>query len=615
MTTDLKTSFLTYYIHSLAERTRVEKTGTKFGFDWIIYNLGLAVDWTPHRLPFLRGSASEISKTKSENEFGIDLAFLSADKHRVTVFVLKDEVLKSSNWTSHGFDSDLRRAAAPDLSSEEMREVTEVCVVLAYNKDEDQAGIELYDRLTASLGTKVGDNASLRFERWNLTHIVAQVSDHLLSASLLPQSFFSQFSYLCAQFGDFQHGSEEWTRQLIPSWRRFLDDLLKGDPDERAVRLLPVALIILREHGTSNPTAGTGWIDLMEWAVLASWQVHRTTDKQSVRQAIQQMWVNLYLIELEKYYRAQAANLAVEGSLDKHIAGGFVDTVASAVVAHWHVARLGILALALSEILPADTEDQAVKRGDGLGTVAQWMVALIRANPAARRPLLDIHHIELFLVWRALWQIGAEDEIHTWLVDLQNRLLTRRTGKAELPFLEGNNSLEAVFEHVANGERPYEYCDQSSVFLTCLLELACSVPLEGRDALIEAIHRRLVLAHADCGSPIANCEPIDLMLWVPPVDWGDRILTKSLADQGECITVSLFSPFPGSEANDAILFERIARFVEQTRAHRPFDLPEHLPASVIVLACLKHCSPLPPELWRLSIFEHSNDAEVGAEQK
>jgi hypothetical protein len=75
---DAKTSFLTYYIRSLAERTRVERSGTKFGFDWIIYNLALAADWTPHRLPFVRGGADELSKTKTENEFWIDMAFLSS---------------------------------------------------------------------------------------------------------------------------------------------------------------------------------------------------------------------------------------------------------------------------------------------------------------------------------------------------------------------------------------------------------------------------------------------------------------------------------------------------------------------------------------------------------
>ena len=42
MNDDFKTSFLTYYVQSLGERTREEKLGTKFGFDWIIYNLALA---------------------------------------------------------------------------------------------------------------------------------------------------------------------------------------------------------------------------------------------------------------------------------------------------------------------------------------------------------------------------------------------------------------------------------------------------------------------------------------------------------------------------------------------------------------------------------------------
>ena len=86
---------------------------------------------------------------------------------------------------------------------------------------------------------------------------------------------------------------------LVPSWRRFLEELLKGEPDERAVRLLPVALIILREHGNQNPTADTGWIDLMEWAVLAAWRVHQTTNRKPVRTAIEQIWSEFYLVELD----------------------------------------------------------------------------------------------------------------------------------------------------------------------------------------------------------------------------------------------------------------------------------------------------------------------------
>src|ERR1043165_7423800 len=99
MSLDVTTSFLTYYIRSLAERTRAEKASTKFGFDWIIYNLALAEDLIPQRLPFFRGGANEISKTKTEPEFGIDSSFLSSDGETLTIFVLKDEELSNSNWT------------------------------------------------------------------------------------------------------------------------------------------------------------------------------------------------------------------------------------------------------------------------------------------------------------------------------------------------------------------------------------------------------------------------------------------------------------------------------------------------------------------------------------
>src|SRR5580704_2208515 len=124
MNDDAKISFLTYYIRSLGERTREEQTGTKFGFDWVIYNLGLAAGWTPYRLPFLRASGSETSKSKTEGEFGVDLAFISSDGKTLFIFVLKDEVLNNANWTKHSFDTDLRNASAPDLSAPQLRDVT-----------------------------------------------------------------------------------------------------------------------------------------------------------------------------------------------------------------------------------------------------------------------------------------------------------------------------------------------------------------------------------------------------------------------------------------------------------------------------------------------------------
>ena len=602
MTNDLKTSFLTYYIRSLAERTRVEKSGTKLGFDWIVYNLALAADLAPHRLPFLRGGSDEFSKTKTEPEFGIDLSFLSTDRQKLIIFVLKDEVLNNSNWGKHDIDTDLRKAAAPDLRSSEVRNVEEVCVILAYNKDENQAGIELFDRLAASLGTKVGDSATLSFERWNLTRIVELVRDTLLTPSLLPQKFFSHFSYLCSQFGDFRHGSDEWTRQLVPNWRRFLDELLAENADERSVRLLPVALIVLREHGRPNPTAETGWIDLVEWGMLAAWQIRQSTTKKAVRQAVDEMWCRMYLAELERYYRAQAPNLAVEFSLDKHLSGSSVDAIASAIVALWHVARLGVLAVAYSEVLASDTEQQETKKSAALNMVADWLIGLLNASPSAKRPFLDIHHIELFLIWRSLRQVGRSEEIFHWLLDLQLRLFARRAGQARLPFIDGHNSLETVFEYAATNERPHEFCDKSSTFLMCLMELCFSLPQGARHQLLDLIYRRLVQGNADCGKRMDGCEPIDLMLWHPPMDWGERILSKSLGDEGECITVSLDELSLAAPHDGADLANRVGEFVKESRRQRPFHVPDGFVPSIVVLACLKHQSPLPPELWRLPIF-------------
>jgi hypothetical protein len=611
VTNDQRTSFLTYYIRSLFERTRVEKAGTKFGFDWVIYNIALAADWIPQRLPFLRGGADEFSKTKTENEFGIDFAFLSQDRRVLYIFVLKDEVLNSQNWTKHSFDYDLRKACAPDISGAELSDLDEVRVILAYNKDEDQAGVELYNRRVASLGTKVGDRVTLSFERWNLTTITEKVSYNLLTPSLLPQAFFSQFGYLCSQFGDFVHGSEEWNNQLIPNWRRFLEALLKENADERSVRLLPVALIILREHGEKNKTALTGWIDLMEWAMLAAWRVLQETNKDEVRLAIQDIWHRMYMAELARYYETHKKHLATSGSLDVHRSGGLPDPVASAVVAHWHIGRLGILGLALSECVDHSTDEGRAKAAASCNAVAEFLIGMMNANPSTLRPILDIHHIELFLTWVTLWKVGRYHDIAAWLQSLQGRLFIRRYRDGDLPFIDGSNSVDAVFEYVATSKKPPEFCDGSSVFLSCILELCMALLDEHRDVLLNLIYQRLVLGRTDDGQPLANREPIDLLLWIPPDDWGDRVLLKSLAYEGNCISIHYENMFNPEEAASP-LAERIRRFVEQSRKMHPFKQPPWLPASVIVLACLKHGSPLPPEFWRGAIFGPPDSSELQA---
>jgi hypothetical protein len=609
---EFRTAFLTYYIHSLGKRTREEKRGTKFGFDWIIYNLALAEDWTPHRLPFLRSGDSEISTAKTEPEFGVDLAFLSPDQQTLRIFVLKDEVLNNANWTRENFDIDLRNASAPDLSRPELQSVTQVEVILAYNKDEDRTGVEHFDRRVAQLGTRVGDHVSLRFDRWNLTAIVGRVQASLLTPSLLPQRFFSHFSYICAQFADFRHGSDEWTRQLIPNWRRFLESLLAENADERCVRLLPVALLILWEHGRNNPTVETAWIDLIEWGMLAAWRVVQMAPKKtSIGQAVWQMWNGFYVAELERYYGAHAGDLRVRHSLDVRLSGSLVDAIASAVVAHWHVARLGILGFAYAECLPNATADEARQRQKASIHVSNWLLGLLNANPSALRPLIDLHHIELFLTWACLLRANRIPDMVTWLTVLCNRLLMRRSGLGQLPFLEGGNVTKLVFEHVAGGEKPDEFCDTSSVYLTCLLEMTCVLPREERNRLLETVYRRLALGRADCGTPMDRCQPIDLMAWIPPTDWGERVLTQSLQEEGEC-TAIYFAGFDGTEpATGDEIADRLATLIAETRKKREFRYADGLPMALVVLACSKHHSPLPPEFWRAVVFSNKTEPQCG----
>lgn len=615
MSDDLKTSFLTYYIQSLGERTREEKRGTKFGFDWIIYNLGLSDGLSPYRLPFLRGGPDETSTTKTEAEFGVDLAFLSLDRKTLRIFALKDEVLNNRNWSANSFDIDLRNAATPDLSGAGLENVEVVEVVLAYNKDEDHVGIQLFNNLTKGLGTKVGDDVELKFDRWNLTKIVEKVESQLLTPTLLPQKFFSHFSYICAQFSDFPHGSDEWTNQLIPNWRRFLQELLSEKADERCVRLLPVALLILRQHGNDNPTCETALIDLTEWGMLAAWEVARTTSKTPISKAVAYIWVSFYVTELEQYYEKHCDDLSVRFSLDKPISGGYIDAIASAVVAHWHLARLGILGVAFNESLPRKTQDESEARQSALATVSNWLVGLLNANPSSLRPLIDLHQIELFLTWSTLMQVSRVNDAFSWLTMLVHRLTMRRSGLAELPFIEGRNSLELVFEAVATNEKPSEYCDTSSVYLMCLMELICVLPQELRDQLLPNVHHRLVRGLTDEGTQMPETQPINLMLWIPPEDWGERVLTKSLVDEGESASIHFggFGSEPPRSGED--LGKEIETLIEETRRKRTSVPPKDIPFSVIVLACLKHRSPLPPESWRKRAFPTSDSTTVKRDKK
>lgn len=595
--------FLTDYICSLSERTRVEKGALKIGFDWLMYNLAFAKGWTPVRLPFVRQSGEKVAKAKTEAEFGVDASFLLPSKTELCIFVLKDEVLNNKNWTRYKFDSDLRMAATTDVKEQGYAFVKSVKIILAYNKDEDRNGIKLYEQCAYSLGTKIGDDVSLSFERWNLTKIVEEVQAHI-TPDLLPQHVSGLVRYVCSLVGDFRYGSAEWENLVIPKWHEFLGLVLESPIDERKLRLIPVSLMIVNHYRKDTPDSYAGWVDLMEWAMLALWACCEKLPKRKLRKLkaiIVRIWLNLYVAELEKYFLVVEATLTTQHgfSVGRKGLGLGVSPVNDAYLAYWHIGRLGILTLAPQDFEIQNKSEYEKYIQQMVNRSADWLVKCLHANPGVLRPLVDLNHIELFLIWLILWQVGRTKDIYGWLSELESRLLVRRAHKhISVPFIEANSRLDLVAEYAATGERPYNFCDSSSYLLLMILELCFSLHDTQRDELLKRYMNRIVKGVGDDGQSLLEKE-IELQSWVPPEDWSERILKEVVCD-GIAITTSNFERMSTKEKP---LSDRIRDFVEESRRSHPWKMPAgDVPLAVYILACIKHGSPLPPEFWRGTVF-------------
>jgi len=585
--------FLTNYILSLLERTRKEKAGIKFGFDWIIYNLGLVKDWIPIRLPFIRQPQEEAVKIKTEAEFGEDICFLTPDKGELLIFVLKDEVLNNQNWIPKNFDADIRKAAAPDLSHTELSSIESVKVILAYNKDEDKNGIELFDRLISTMPSKIKNDISLSFERWNVTKLVEEVKEHLFTPDLLPQHLAGLFTYIYSQVSDFSFSTKEWEDQLIPNWKNFLNLLIDDPIDERKLRLLPITLFILYENRKKTPDADPGWIDLIEWAMLYMWDKFKKTDNGDFKKIIVEIWQALYIAELERYFVENSAALLTEHGIHSRKRSLRLTPINDAFIAFWHLGRLGILNIAPQQFFDADVVEEAQLLQEWIKRSSDWLISCLRLNPSTLRPLIDLHHIELFLIWETLWQAGRKDEIYAWLSRLETYLIVRRSGQSHIPFIESRNRFDLVIEYVTLNAPPSEYTEKSSYLLLMLLELCLSLDDKYREELLNRYFNRIVRGIGDDGKSFSDFE-IDLIGWVPPVDWSQRVLKESVQD-GIAIATGNFD---GIQKEDTPLSDRVRNYISKTREKFPFQLPTDIPLVVYVLACIKNRSPLPSEFWR-----------------
>lgn len=601
MTPETVITFITGYLHSLREESRQETSGAKHGFDHIILKLAEADDLIPLRIAYHRPGREGMPKPKKEHEYGEDLKVISRDGKHLTIFVLKDEALTYRNWTEEGFEKDMTLASSQDMTLPEMGLVTEVKIILAYNKDDEARGVEAFDRFVKSRPRKIGESATLTFERWNLTSLTEKVRDKLIgSPALLPEQFFRSFSYLCWQVQDFAHGSEQWREVLMPDVKEFLANVLSGNPGEKEVRMVSVALLILHDHGKKHPTWETGWIEILECAMLALWLMARKAKSDKILQEVLRTWLGLYVVQLEAFYEKNGEKLMVEDSLSCGPHREFADAVASHH-AYWHIARLGILGLSflqLASAMPQKRESEAMV--EAYQKVMHILAGMLSANSACRRPMLDIHHIQLCLVWFLFAVSHRNDEILNLFADIQERLVLRRRDGITARLLDQSNSWSLLLESIASGENSSPAVGRSSYLLQMLIEICVYRLGKEGEELAWAIYQHLIQGCTIDGHSFEFPEKVELQSWIPPDDWIDKILAGSIGHEGTCVTINYFA---SSKPNEEEFPAAVRLFIETTQASAPEVEYRGLPLAVIALACETHRSPLPPAFWRSSFGE------------
>lgn len=615
MTPESTRMFLRQYVASLSEETQHTKNGDRFGFDYLVEQLGAAEGWLLHRAPsHPPATSADLPQPKKEEEHGVDFAFLTQDRRELIIFVLKDEKLTYRNFDAQSFRTDLSRASAQDLTTPELGGVTAVRVVLAYNKSEDEEGVEEFDRLVLKLGTKAGDHASLRFERWNLDRLVDELHQKVFTPALLPPNFFRKFTYICLQVEDFPHGSAQWEEVLVPDWREFLA-LVLADPTPRSVWMIAVALAIVQRHGKAEPAFATGWIELLEWAMLALWDAALRSKSSAVSQAVHEIWIMSYVVQLQQFYTEHGPSLAVEDSLALNTDMAF-EPAAESYLAFWHLARLGVLwqCAATLPVKPDAPERPVFEKG--LHEIADWIVGFQGANAGTLRPVLDSHHIELFLVWSVFYGLGRTDELAGWLQALAQRLVLRRREAGPLRVLSTENTWDSLFETIVEGKPLTKSYGRSSYLLLMLEEMCLGLPVPQRDVILKSIHQHIVLGVDGKGQSLKYEEEVELVSWAPPKNWEKLMLTGKLdleEDTGVAITTGNFVRYPNEQ--EVGIVERLRDFVKQTRERYPLKRDTNLPLPVLLLACVKFRISIPPEFWRCGIFDPlpETDAEPAAQ--
>ncbi|MBT63438.1 MAG: hypothetical protein CML13_09535 [Puniceicoccaceae bacterium] len=589
--------FVVSYVKGLKERTMVRKDAMVYGLDWVLYQLALAKGWDPQRLPFARSESGANHKT--EPEYGIDLSFLRDEGKELIIFVLKDEPLKNKTWSSERIKDDLEKAMYPRLSSAVYDDVVRVCVVLAYNKDEDQAGIELFDRFVENQTKSISGNRELHFERWNLTSISDEVHSNLLSPALLPEGISDLLRYAATHFKQCQVGSDSWIQFMLPNWDNLISQVLDSrEQDYRKISILSMSAVIMgKSRGHSNGS-DVGYIELVEKLMLRMWDYASHLDDKSVKALVSQAWVELYLSELERFYQKYGSYLRQAHAVSMISRASGLDAINAGFNAYWHLARIGLFTYAI-ENLTEDSDDGREYLSSKYSEFADIVERMIYNEPGSLRPLIDAHQAQVFLIWRLLAKSGRIGVLCDFLNLLVDRLLARRINKVGIPFIDGHNSYKIVAE-AAGTKEMQGVGDQSSFFCLALMEYCIPIQEFG-SSIIEKIYRQLVLGIDGYGEQYTETKPLDLICWAPKEGWELSMLKGKSANS---VGISLeYLHDSEDEIHGERIVSKLRDYKDEYLLKYPIPTKLDIPSSVMILACLTNDHALPPYLWRGYIYD------------
>lgn len=588
-----KNSFITKYILSLSERSTNQDNGDfKIGFDWIIYQYGFFKQWQPIKQPFSREKKDEQLSHKSEQEYGIDFSFYDEFNEEYIVFVLKAEKLTYSNWTSKNFDSDLRMAIAPNLEllGIKKEKIKKYKIILVYNKSDDNGGINLFNNFVNASPKTIFDNKiEMSFERWNIDRLVLEVINNILKPDILPNNLSSLLSYVTYLFSNIDYGTTAWNDQLLPNFKKFLDTTFEKGIDERKVYLIPFALIIIK--GDKNtPNSKVAWIELIEWAILKLWDITLNLDDKKIKNIVNDIWNNFYIQELNLYFEKNKDTLCAKNGvivnktpcLDLIL----LNTVNSI---YWHIGRLSLLALSFIDL------NNPEKYKHTINICNNYLISIINNNSSVFYPLIDLHHIQLFMIFYMLYLGNRLDVYYDFMIDLLNYLIPRRLLNSNIPFIDYSNDLSIVALYITNITKQIKNSsNESSYLITMLLELCLIFEKEKSVDIIDEFFKKLINENNEF-----NIKQINLVSWVPDKNWEENIFKKQ-TETGIGMDTGNFNDF----YNKKTKYENIKIFIKESK-ERDIDVSKlKCPFPTYLLACIKNKSPLPPAFWRQFIMKN-----------